>query len=71
MACPIAGTTCSELDGFCHCGDGGPVCGDGQVCEMALLVVAADLMRYLRRVGDALRLYGVATWFDPSLVRTD
>jgi hypothetical protein len=33
VSCAIAGTSCAEDDGACHCGQDGPICTEGQVCD--------------------------------------
>ncbi len=37
VVCGVEGTTCSELDGLCHCGaaEGAPVCDETQACDAA------------------------------------
>ena len=33
VVCPDSGTSCSETDGLCHCGDSsGPVCSTNEIC---------------------------------------
>ncbi len=41
VACGIAGTTCDETDGLCHCGSAGPICEGDQVCEPERLACEA------------------------------